>query len=107
RGSFFFQADDGIRGFHVTGVQTCALPISIAPSEQIPPLPVIPPALPSHLLERRPDIASAERSVIAANAQIGVAKSAWFPDLSLSASGGYRSSSVADLIRLPNPYWSL
>lgn len=94
---------------HAMAVLTGAPPagFAIAPSEQIPPLPVIPPALPSQLLERRPDIASAERSVIAANAQIGVAKTAWFPDLSLSASGGYRSSSFADWISLPNRYWSL
>jgi len=94
---------------HAMAVLTGAPPagFAITPSEQIPPLPVIPPALPSHLLERRPDIASAERGVIAANAQIGVAKGAWFPDLSLSASGGYRSSSFADWISLPNRYWSL
>jgi len=81
--------------------------LSIAPRESIPGLPQIPVALPSQLLERRPDIASAERKVIAANAEIGVAEAAWYPDLTLSASGGYRGSSFADWVSLPNRYWSL
>jgi len=81
--------------------------LGIAAHEHIPGLPSVPLALPSALLERRPDIASAERQVIAANAQIGVAEAAWYPDLSLSASGGYRNSSFSDLISLPNRFWSL
>ncbi|HTO20563.1 MAG TPA: efflux transporter outer membrane subunit [Pseudomonas sp.] len=80
---------------------------SISVRQGVPQLPDVPPALPSQLLERRPDVASAERSVIAANAGIGVARTAWFPDLSLSALGGYRGSSFADWISLPNRYWSL
>ena len=67
----------------------------------------IPVSLPSQLLERRPDIASAERNVMAANANIGVARSAYFPDLSLSMSGGYSSSSFSNWIELPNRYWSV
>ena len=81
--------------------------LSIAVREQLPALPEIPVALPSQLLERRPDVAAAERRVIAANAQIGVAEAAWYPDLRLSASGGYRGSSFADWIELPNRFWSL
>jgi NodT family efflux transporter outer membrane factor (OMF) lipoprotein len=87
------------------GVPPSAL--SIAVREQLPVLPDIPVALPSQLLERRPDVAAAERRVIAANADIGVAEAAWYPDLSISAGGGYRGSSFADWIDLPNRFWSL
>ncbi|MFJ2280222.1 efflux transporter outer membrane subunit [Pseudomonas sp. NPDC087803] len=80
---------------------------SIAESQNIPNLPQIPLSLPSQLLERRPDIASAERSVIAANANIGVAKAAYYPDLSLSMSGGYSSSTSKNLLTLPNRFWSV
>lgn len=81
--------------------------LTIAVREQLPSLPQIPVALPSQLLERRPDVAGAERRVIAANAQIGVAEAAWYPDLTISASGGYRGSSFADWVELPNRFWSL
>ncbi|MFL9812972.1 efflux transporter outer membrane subunit [Stutzerimonas sp. VN223-3] len=81
--------------------------LNIAERSDIPQLPEVPLALPSQLLERRPDVASTERQVIAANAQIGVAEAAWYPDLTLSASGGYRNSSFSDLISLPNRFWSL
>ena len=81
--------------------------LNIAERDAIPELPAVPLALPSQLLERRPDVASAERQVIAANAQIGVAEAAWYPDLTLSASGGYRNTSFNDLISLPNRFWSL
>lgn len=81
--------------------------LNIAERRDIPQLPDVPLALPSQLLERRPDIASAERQVMAANAQIGVAEAAWYPDLTLSASGGYRNSSFSNLISLPNRFWSL
>jgi NodT family efflux transporter outer membrane factor (OMF) lipoprotein len=81
--------------------------LGIAVREDIPPLPAVPLAVPSQLLERRPDIASAERQVMAANANIGVAEAAWYPDLTLSASGGYRNSSFSDLFSVPNRFWSL
>jgi len=80
---------------------------SIAETQNIPNLPQIPLSLPSQLLERRPDIASAERSVIAANANIGVAKAAYYPDLTLSMSGGYSSSTSKNLLTLPNRFWSV
>ncbi|MFG0633767.1 efflux transporter outer membrane subunit [Pseudomonas sp. xss_2] len=80
---------------------------ALADSKSIPALPQIPVSLPSQLLERRPDIASAERNVMAANANIGVARAAYFPDLSLSMSGGYSSSSFSNWIELPNRYWSV
>ncbi|TBU97614.1 efflux transporter outer membrane subunit [Phytopseudomonas dryadis] len=81
--------------------------VNIARREQLPELPEVPAMVPSQLLERRPDVAAAERRVIAANAEIGVAKAAWYPDLTLSASGGYRGSSFADWVNLPNRFWSV
>src|SRR5205085_10538541 len=69
--------------------------------------PVIPVGLPSELLERRPDVAAAERHVASANAQIGVAKAAFFPTISLSASGGLESSKIASLFSWPSRFWSI
>ena len=80
---------------------------NLAEIKNVPKLPQIPVSLPSQLLERRPDIASAERSVIAANANIGVAKAAYYPDFSLSLSGGYSSSQYQDWISVPNRFWSV
>lgn len=69
-------------------------------------LPAIPVALPSSLLERRPDIASAERRVMAANAQIGVAQAAYYPTVRLSASAGLEGSSLAKWLTWPSRFWS-
>ncbi|MDB5848142.1 MAG: transporter [Rhodoferax sp.] len=73
----------------------------------LPMAPDAPPQLPAQLLERRPDIAAAERRVAAANAQVGVARAAFFPALTLSASAGYRGSTLANLVSAPNLFWSL
>jgi NodT family efflux transporter outer membrane factor (OMF) lipoprotein len=70
-------------------------------------MPQVPVALPSELLERRPDIAAAERAMAAANAQIGVAKAAYFPTLSLSGATGFRTTNIADLLTAPSRFWSL
>jgi len=69
--------------------------------------PAIPLDLPSNLLQRRPDVAVAERQAAQANAQIGVATAAWFPQLTLSATGGYSSSIWSQLLEAPSRYWSL
>jgi NodT family efflux transporter outer membrane factor (OMF) lipoprotein len=70
-------------------------------------VPGIPLGVPSRLLERRPDIAEAERNMAAANAAIGIATAAYYPDLTLSASGGYQSSTVSNLFSLLNRVWSI
>lgn len=80
---------------------------ALVPNDNLPSLPVIPAALPSALLERRPDIAAAERRAAAANAQIGVAQAAFFPAITLGATAGYQGSSIANLVSLPNRFWSL
>lgn len=69
-------------------------------------VPVAPAGVPSTLLERRPDIAAAERRMAAANAQIGVAIAAYFPDLTLNGSYGYASSIASKLVKAPNNLWS-
>ncbi len=70
-------------------------------------VPAIPIGVPSTLLERRPDIANAERLAASANAKVGLAESAYFPNLTLAAEGGYQSSSFAHWISVPNRLWSL
>jgi NodT family efflux transporter outer membrane factor (OMF) lipoprotein len=70
-------------------------------------LPAVPVGVPSRLLERRPDVAKDERLMAQANAQIGIAKAAYFPTLTLSASGGFESSTLADWITWPNRFWSV
>lgn len=69
--------------------------------------PGIPVGLPSQLLERRPDIAAAERQIAAANEQIGIAKAAFFPDLMITAEGGLQSGSIVDWFTWPSRFWSL
>jgi NodT family efflux transporter outer membrane factor (OMF) lipoprotein len=70
-------------------------------------VPVIPTGIPSQLLERRPDIAAAERTVAEANAQIGVGKAAYYPTISISSSGGSQSSEISKLLDFSSLFWSL
>lgn len=76
-------------------------------AEWQPVVPEVPIGLPSTLLQRRPDVAAAERRMAAANLQIGVAQSAFYPSLSLSASYGFGASTVADLFSASSSLWSL
>jgi len=80
---------------------------ALAPAPLKTAMPSIPLMLPSEILERRPDIAGAERRVAAANAQIGVAKAAFFPQLTLSGSAGYASSSFPTWLTAPSRIWAI
>jgi NodT family efflux transporter outer membrane factor (OMF) lipoprotein len=77
-----------------------ALPLTMGP-------PLIPISLPSDLLERRPDVAAAERRVQEANANIGVARTAYFPTILLTGSGGFESSTITNLLQGASGFWSL
>jgi NodT family efflux transporter outer membrane factor (OMF) lipoprotein len=80
---------------------------SLTPSSMRTDVPTVPAGIPSTLLERRPDVAQAERKVAAANAQIGVATAAYFPSLTLSGSDDYTSHAWSHLFSVPNRVWSL
>jgi NodT family efflux transporter outer membrane factor (OMF) lipoprotein len=80
---------------------------SLEAGAELPAPPEVPAMLSSQLLEQRPDIAAAERRVAAANAQVGVARAAFFPALTLSATAGYRGASLSNLVSAPNLFWSL
>src|ERR1039458_2083951 len=71
------------------------------------PPPAVPVEVPSTLLERRPDIAAAERTVAAANEQIGIAVAAYYPTLTLSATGGFEATNIVKWFSLPSQFWSL
>ncbi|WP_035277684.1 efflux transporter outer membrane subunit [Desulforegula conservatrix] len=88
----------------LTGQPASNFSLAFAPLEVSPP--PIPVGVPSELLERRPDIASAERHVAAANAQIGAAEAAFYPTIRLSAGGGYESSAIDKLFDWPSHFWS-
>ena len=91
----------------LAGLPPASLTITPQPT-YAPPLPVIPPGLPSTLLERRPDIAAAERRVAAANAQIGVARAAYFPLVTLNAVFGYEATSgQGNFLSAPFRFWAI
>lgn len=89
----------------LTGQTASTFSIPPAPLTAVPPQ--IPLGVPSELLERRPDIAAAERRVASANAQIGIAISAYYPQVSLSATGGVESTAIGALLQGPSALWSV
>jgi NodT family efflux transporter outer membrane factor (OMF) lipoprotein len=88
----------------LTGKPASSFSIARAPLTAVTPS--VPVGLPSELLERRPDVAAAERRMAQANAQIGVAKAALFPSLTLSAGAGYQSATMVDWLTTPSRFWS-
>jgi multidrug efflux system outer membrane protein len=84
-----------------------AASITVVPAPLLSAMPAIPAGLPSSLLERRPDIAAASRTMAAANARIGVAKAAFFPVLNLTAQGGFESAELGDLFKWSSRAWAL
>jgi len=80
---------------------------TIAPAVVDVKLPAIPAGLPTTLLERRPDISGAQRRMIAANANIGVARAAYFPSLTLGAQGGYQSNAFSNWLTMPSTFWAI
>jgi NodT family efflux transporter outer membrane factor (OMF) lipoprotein len=89
----------------LTGKPPSDLSIPAAPNQSPPPVSSI--GIPSALLERRPDVAAAERQVAAANEQIGIAKAAFYPSLAFSAGAGLETTVIGDLFTWPSRFWSV
>jgi NodT family efflux transporter outer membrane factor (OMF) lipoprotein len=87
------------------GKSASSFSIPVKPLTSAPPS--LPIGMPSQLLERRPDIAAAERTMASANAQIGVAKAAYYPNVTLTAEGGFESSTLQHLLSWPSRFWSI
>jgi NodT family efflux transporter outer membrane factor (OMF) lipoprotein len=89
----------------LTGNPASTFTVPIAPLRAIPP--PVPLGLPSDLLERRPDVATAERAMANENALVGVARTAFYPQFTISGTGGFQSTSIGSLISAPSAFWSL
>src|SRR4029077_18328220 len=89
----------------LSGQPPAAVSIPPNPLTMLPP--PVPVGVPSELLERRPDITAAERQMAAANEEIGIAQSAYFPTVTLNATGGFASTSLASLLTWPSRFWAV
>jgi len=89
----------------LTGNPASTFSVPAAPLKETPP--VIPAGVPSDLLERRPDIASAERRMAVQNAEVGVATAAFYPHITLAGTGGVQSRDITSLISAPSAFWSI
>jgi multidrug efflux system outer membrane protein len=89
----------------LTGHSASAFSVRIAPLLAVPP--PVPLGIPSDLLERRPDIATAERAMAQENALVGVARTAFYPQFTISGGGGFQSTTLGSLITAPSAFWSL
>src|SRR5215469_14338662 len=89
----------------LVGIPASSFGVPVKPLAMQPP--AIPTGVPSDVLERRPDVAVAERQMAAQNAQIGVAKSAFYPSIGIAAGGGLNSSGVGQILNVPSTFWAL
>ena len=80
---------------------------TLAEAEWNGALPVVPPGVPGSVLARRPDVAAAQSSMLAAQARAGIAQTAWFPDVALTANGGYAANDLSDLFKWPARAWGV
>jgi NodT family efflux transporter outer membrane factor (OMF) lipoprotein len=89
----------------LTGTPASTFSVPVAPLHTTPP--PVPLGMPSDLLERRPDVATAERTMAQQNALVGVAKTAFYPQFTIFGSGGFQSTTISSLITAPSAFWSL
>jgi multidrug efflux system outer membrane protein len=87
------------------GQAASTVTVPVAPLRATPP--PVPLGLPSDMLERRPDVSTAERTMAYQNAQVGIARSAFYPHITLSGSGGWQSTDITSLLNAPSLFWSL
>jgi outer membrane protein TolC len=87
------------------GVPASVFSVPVKPLADAPP--AFPLGVPSDILERRPDVAQAERQMASANAQIGVARSAYFPSVGISGTGGLETRAISTLFNAPSGFWAL